>query len=76
MIDSNGTEIYSACDDFVKGRIHKEEVKIRLKALDNADQVCIKNKGLLKQLKITNIEETYLIRGRSKADGRNIIWKK
>nr|DAG01625.1 MAG TPA: Protein of unknown function (DUF3990) [Siphoviridae sp. ct87j35] len=76
MIDSNGTEIYNACDAFAKGKISREKLKIRLKALTGADQVCIKNNKLLKSLKIVKVEETCVIEGRSKAQGGNIIWKK
>lgn len=76
MIDNNGTEIYSACDDFAKGKISREKLKIRLKALTDADQVCIKNNNLLKSLNIVKVEETCVIKGRSKDQGGNIIWKK
>lgn len=76
MIDGKGDLIIKECDDFELGKISKIELKRKLQALQNSDQLCIKNKELLHSMVINNIYKTEVIKGRSKSDERNIIWKK
>jgi hypothetical protein len=76
IVDSNGSTIYKICDEYAKGKIGKIDVKRELKTLNMSDQICIKNKKLINSLRIIDIKETQVIKGRNKIDERNITWIK
>ena len=76
MIDSNKETINHVCDDYSLGKVSRGYVKQKLKTLEMSDQICIKNPNLLNLLQISRVDETYVIKGRSKSEERNILWKK
>lgn len=76
MIDGKGDAIIKECGDFALGKISRTELKRKLHILQDSDQLCIKNTELLHRLEIRKIYKTEVIKGRSKSDERNIIWKK